>query len=282
MRTLSKIKKDLEFNKGLSVLIETLKTIAVAQYRALEQRIGTFEDFFLSIESLFEFIDIKNINHPFLNSGNKPQIVVAVTSDSGLLGGLNMQVVNVAISEIEKISGKIIVIGERGKIYLRETGIPTVNFPGISEEERFGQSMQLRDYIINQVLTGSFGQVRVVYSRPISFAVQRVETLSFLPYSPSDKGKAQKGGISDIIMESSPQNMVEYLVYMWMGQKLYEIFGLSRLAEFAARYIHLEESAQKIKDIDKKVRLEYFRVRHELIDRTMRELFAARSLYANK
>ena len=83
-------------------------------------------------------------------------------------------------------------------------------------------------------------------------------------------------------LESKPKDMVEYLARLWMIERLYEIFGLSRLAEFAARYIHLEESAQKMKDVDKKTRLEYFRVRHELVDRTMRELFAGRALYAKR
>ena len=75
---------------------------------------------------------------------------------------------------------------------------------------------------------------------------------------------------------------MEYLLYLYMGQKLYDIFGLSRLAEFAARFMHLEESSQRLKEMDKKVKLEYFRVRHELIDRNMRELFSARLLFVSK
>ncbi|MGE5197216.1 MAG: hypothetical protein ACM3IL_01765, partial [Deltaproteobacteria bacterium] len=87
--------------------------------------------------------------------------------------------------------------------------------------------------------------------------------------------------IPEVILESRLSDIVEYLIYLWMGQKLYEIFGLSRLAEFAARFVHLEESFQKLKELDTKTRLEYFRVRHELVDRNMRELFAARLSYAS-
>ena len=76
-------------------------------------------------------------------------------------------------------------------------------------------------------------------------------------------------------------DVIEYLVYLWIGQKFYDIFGLSRLAEFAARYVHLEESLHKLKEMDGKLKLQYFRIRHELIDRNMRELFSARLLYAS-
>jgi F0F1-type ATP synthase gamma subunit len=133
------------------------------------------------------------------------------------------------------------------------------------------------------VLSGSFGSFKVVYPRPVSFTVQKVDIVSFLPFAPSSEKKKEISFLpSDIIMESNPGKSTEYLIYLWMGQKIYEIFGLSRLAEFAARYVHLEESAQKLKDIDEKVKLEYFRVRHELVDRTMRELFAGRLLYGKR
>jgi len=283
VKTLAALKKDLEFNKGLSSLIETLKTIAVSQYRALEQRMKYFEALNSTIEEFFDFIDIKKIDHPFLNPGNRPQAIVAITSDTGLLGGLNLKVVSVAIEELKKLPGKLIVIGECGKGYVRDSGIPFVAFSGIKDEERHAQAMQLRDYIIGRFIEGSFGYLKVVYPRPVSFTVQRIDTVSFLPYLPSDKGKTGRERYhTDIILESSLGNIAEYLVYIWIGQKLYEIFGLSRLAEFAARYVHLEESAQKLKDMNKKLQLQYFRVRHELIDRNMRELFAARLLYTGQ
>jgi len=284
MKTISNLKKDLEFNSGLASLIEVLKTIAVSQYRTLERRLKSYDDFLKTIENFFRFFDINTLEHPFLRPQKNTQIVVAVTSDSGLLGGLNVQVVGNAIRELDKIPGRLVVIGERGKIYAREAAVPYTAFSGIKEEERHIQAMQVRDYLIKKIAEERFGYLKVIFPYPVSFTIQRVEILQFLPFLPTNKAGGVKGtfSFSDIIFESDPSLIAEYLVYLWMGQKLYEIFGLSRLAEFAARYVHLEESAQKLKELDKKTRLEYFRVRHELIDRNMRELFSARLLYARE
>jgi len=278
MKALSVIKKDMVFNKHLSSLIETLKIIAVSQYKSLEQRISTYENLLLVAESFFEFIDIKNVDHLFLNPRNKKQAVIAVTTDVGFLGGLNAKVIAAAMAELEEISGKLIVIGERGKNYANEIGVPFVAFGGIADDARYGQAMQLRDYVISEALKGSFNYLKVVYPRPVTFTMQTVERVSFLPFVPP-AAKNQPAGIFDIILESRLADIVEYLVGIWMGQKLYEIFGLSRLAEFSARYVHLEECSQKLKDIDKKTQLLYFRARHEIIDRNMRELFAARAIF---
>jgi F0F1-type ATP synthase gamma subunit len=69
------------------------------------------------------------------------------------------------------------------------------------------------------------------------------------------------------------------LLYLFIGQKIYEILGLSRLAEYAARYIHLEESTDKITEDIKKLKLKYFKIRHEIIDQQMRELSAAKAIF---
>lgn len=282
MKTLSVLKKDMEFNKGLSSLIDVLKNIAVAQYRALEKRIKSYEKFELFLESFFGMIDLEHLNHPFIRPSNEQQGVVAVTSDSGLLGGLNMQVVNNALVELEQTPGQLIVIGERGKMYARDSSVSFIAFPGIKDEERYAQAMQLRDFLLKKISEGAFGTLKVVFPRPLSFTVQRVETITFLPFAPASLIRKSAAEIPACLFESAPGDLVAYLVYLWMGHKLFEIFGLSRLAEFSARYVHLEESLQKLKDVDNKLRLQYFKVRHELIDRNMRELFSARLLYASQ
>ena len=102
-----------------------------------------------------------------------------------------------------------------------------------------------------------------------------------MPYTAQPGVNPAQNYDANMIIESSLYDIAQYLIYLWMGQKLYDIFGLSRLSEFAARFVHLEESAQKLKDMDAKLQQEYFRVRHELIDRGMRELFSARLLFVN-
>ena len=277
MKTLSNLKKDIEFNQGHASLIEALKNIAVAQFKIHEQKLKSFEKFILTVEDFFSLINTDNVSHPFLRPRKGLLGVVAVTSDSGLLGGLNLKVINQALLELEKTPGKLIVIGNCGKNYLRETKISFVSFGGVNDDQRYVQAMQLRDYCLDKTIEGVFGSLKIVYPHPVSFTVQRVETVPILPFTSTSKVSVS---IGDLILESSLADIAQYLISVWIGQKFYDIFGLSRLSEFAARFVHLEESSQKLKDIEKNLKLQYFRVRHEVIDRNMRELFSARLLYA--
>lgn len=278
MKLLSQIKKDMEFNNSLYNLIEVLKEISLSQYRALEKKIKSFEKILIAIENLFETIDLENAKHPFINTGNRMPGVIAITSDAGLLGGLNLEVMNLAIREAEATTAKLIVIGERGKIYASESNIPFVSFGGIKDEAIYSQALQFRDYIVGEELHLHLGALKVFYPYPLSIMSQQIRTMQLFPFSKPARVKSVISEIatSGIIVESSIEDIMEYLLYLSLGHKFYEIFGLARLAELSARFVHLEDSKTRIEQLNKQLKLQYFRQRHEFIDRNIRELFAAR------
>lgn len=278
MKSLASLKKDLEFNRGLANLIEVLKNIAVFQYRALEQKIVPYDKFFSVVDDFFASLNTLNTKHPFLSPQNDKQLIVTVTSNSGLVGGLNMEVINSALKELESSSGKLVIIGERGKIYLKEKKLPFVFWEAVEEDKRFSQAMQLRDYLRREIK--SYGYLKIIYPHPVSFTVQKIVTLTLIPWSNSANDNKKK--TVNFILESKIDDIIKYLVFLWVGRKIYEILGLSRLSEFAARFVHLEASKQKLNEINKKIQLQYFRIRHEIIDRNMRELFSARAIYAGQ
>lgn len=282
MPTIAEIKKDREFYRNFGSLIEVLKGIAVAHFHALEKRIVRFEEFMQILEGFFDFLDLAAIAHPFMDPKDAPTGVVAVTSDAGLLGGLNHRVMMAAISYLKNAKNKLIVVGLQGQKIAQGYKIPCKTFTGIIDEKRYAWAMEIRDYIVDEALNRRIGPVKVIYPFAISVKIQQVGELNLLPASEWKKEKEQKpaadGG--DLMLETSPGDMLEYLINIWLGQKIFDVLQLSRLAEFAARTIHLEESSQRVKDIDRKLQLRYFRIRHEIIDQQMRELFTARSLFS--
>jgi ATP synthase F1 gamma subunit len=275
MKLLSQIKKDMEFNRNLTGLIGVLKDIAIFQFHVMEKKIGSFDKIFIMLDEFFKMFSSENIRHPLLNPSQKTPGVIAVTSDSGLLGALNMQVISVALREVEANQAKLIIVGEKGRLYAHENNTSFVGFAGIRDDNRFSLAMQLRDYIINEELNQKLGALKIVYPYAVSIMTQRIHIEQLLPFAGVKREKPLVIE-EEVIMESSVYDTAAYLIYLLLGAKFYEIFGLSRLAEMAARFVHLEDSEQKLEKMERELRLQYSRQRHELIDRSMRELFAAR------
>ncbi len=281
MLALLKIKKNIEFNQRLCSVLEIVKNISIAQFHSLEHRLDVNESFGQILDSFFSTINLSQINHPFAQKDKGPCGVVAVTSEQGLLGGLNMRVVNTAVQMVDSRGGQLVIIGQQGKTYAAYHKVPYVAFPGIKEEVRYQQALEVRNYLFEEIQKGNFGCIKVVHPKSVSLISHRIEMATLLPMSAPEETKTEKVDISEIIYESSMSKILEYLAFLWVGQKLGDIFGLSRLSELGARYMHLEESTQRIQEANKKLKLQYFKFRHEAIDQSMRELFATRMLYAD-
>ncbi len=286
MPSVAVIKSEREFYRDFSSLIDVLKTVALSQYHSLERKTQTYEEFVLAVESFFYMLPVTQINHPFVNpSPDAPTGIIAITSDKGLLGGLNNRIMTAAVGNMQDANNKLIVVGKEGQKFMHGFDVQFKDFDAGEDEDRYLRALQLRDHVIEEVLAGNIGTVKVVYAYASSIQLQKVMEMDLLPctqWPREDGGKWGEVFGDDVLLESYPSDLIGYLVYLLMVQKLFEILQFSRLAEFAARSTHLEESADKIKDIDKKLQQKYHRARHEVIDQQMRELFTARTLFENE
>lgn len=278
MKLLAQIKRDLDFNLNLYNLVEVLKEISLSQYRSLEKKARSFDKFAVAIDDLLELVDTRDSAHPFMKSEGAQPAVAAVTSDAGLLGGLNLQIMGAAIKDAEAAGARLIVIGERGKAYASDSGLSYVSFGGIKDEQMYSQAAEFRDYIVKEAFGRRIGALKVYFPYPLSIMSVQIRTLQLLPFAKAAQVNARlpQEAPVEVIFESSQEDLAEYLVYLSLGHKFYEIFASSRLAELSARFVHLEDSKTKIEQLNRDLRLQYFRQRHELIDKNIRELFAAR------
>ena len=286
MPSIATIKNEREFYRDFHSLVNVLKTIAISQFHALERKMQTYEEFIEAVESFFTMMEVASIDHPFVNpSEDAPLGIVAITSDKGLLGGLNHRVMTAAFGYMDGPKNQLIIVGQEGQKFVQGMNLLFKGFTVGEDDERYLRALELRDHIIDEVVCGRIGPVKVIYPYASSIQVQKVMEMDLLPCTkwPRKDGRQWSDPLDeDVLLESYPSHLVEYLVYLLMAQKFFEILQFARLAEFAARTTHLEESSDKIKDIDKKLQRKYFRARHEVIDQQMRELFAARALYADK
>jgi ATP synthase F1 gamma subunit len=293
MPQLNELKRGLRFSAELFQLIQTLKNIAASQYHMLEKEKERFAAFMEAFADFFRVMDLVDVDNPLVRSSSGVVGIVLVTSDAGFMGGLNSMVIEAAMQEKGTRTDdqvRWIVVGEKGASNFTQNDRTFKFFRGITQETRYEQALEIRDYVVQEVLERRIGQIAVVYPRPISFTQQTVEVIRILPCAdlfdrsstpvpaPVGKGlvKRTMAQARMVIVESSFDDMVKYLAEVWVASRLYEVFEDSKLSEFAARAMHLEGSAQKLEKDLKKLKHQCFRATHEMIDKGMRESFSSR------
>ena len=272
-----KLKRDVQFNSEFTKVVDVMKGIAAARFAVLQRQLSLFEPFTKVAEEMLSQVDLSQIDHPFVHAAGGKTGIIVVTTDAGFLGGLNNQVVNAATHEAGNESA-FVVIGERGIGAMKDMHLSgTIDaFPGIEDATRTSLASAVQEHVVTQALEGSIGSLVVVYPRPMSFSSQKVVVETLLPCTAWVPKRGEQGAV-DLLWESHPAAVLEYVIGRWIGHRLNEIFALSRLAELGARATHLEGSYQELLRIGKKLKHEYHRARHEIIDRSMREIFAASS-----
>ncbi|MBA4387806.1 MAG: hypothetical protein C0404_07485 [Verrucomicrobia bacterium] len=288
---LSELRKELRFNIELVQLIETLKNIAASQYHIMEKEKERFDLFLDSFADFFRVVDLVQVDDPLVRVVTDTMGVVIVTSDSGFMGGLNQGVMRAGLDACAHLPDEkkaFVVLGDKGASVFSDQRRPFKFFKGIAQGTIYEQAVEIKDYIVKEVLAGRMGKVIVAHPKPISFSAQTIEVINLLPCGElfdknaesaiAQRGKGSKlvAEATGVIVESSFSDMVEYLSGVWVTSKLFEVFEDSKLAEFSARAMHLEGSYQKLEKDLKKVKHQCFKASHELIDKGMRESFAAK------
>ncbi len=285
----AKLRKEVDFNKLMGTIISVLKGVAATEYTHLQASRSSFDEFENHIRDFLKVIKLGDFKHPFLEAPSSPSNIILITSDTGFLGKLNISVVNTALEQYN--SGDLLtVIGRQGGRYIEEKGIKFTSFPGIDDSISYSEIVKLRDYIL-RVFLEKKGKTIIIYPHFISFSVQKTQQFQLLPckflFSEEEKKPtidmdikdvdvASLLGSEEVIIEPSLKRVIEHLVKTWIGQLLNSIFWESKLSEWAARVMHLEKSSTEIKNHNKTLRLQYFRLLHEISDKSTREIFASR------
>lgn len=286
---LVKIKSEMQFNGELTRLVAIMRDISIAQYHLLEKRKDSYKKFVKVLNGFFKTIDFVKTEHPLVKGNpDAPTGIIIVTSDLGFMGGLNTKIISVALEKYNleykrnvKFCPELIIIGQKGAAYLKDLGYKFKFFPGISieKEENIARISALRDYLVEQVIKARLGSVVLFYPKPLLFVVQQVEMVKLIPFTELFKREEKTAsGEGAPILESSLNHIAEYLAALWLEHLLYDIFEESKLSEFAARAMYLEGSYQELEHTNIDLRFKYFRACHELVDKNMRETFAANIL----
>lgn len=275
MKTVKQLKEELEMNGNLTELMDVLKGIAASEFWVLSKGKKRFEEFINAFEGFFRFIDFIDVKHPFVKGEGNLGIIM-VTSDEGFMGGLNSRVIGAALAHAGAKDAELMIIGEQGAGYLSGQGRDFTGFPGIASGECYETAVSFKNHIMKEGLAGKFGRLTLFYPKPLSFMVQTVEQIDLLPCNKIFEQKTEKiREWRNVIVESPIDQIIEYLVETWIVQKLFEVFEDSKLAEFSARTLHLEESYQTLIEQSKGLKHQYFRGKHDMVDAEMRDMFSA-------
>lgn len=297
MKAIATLKQDIVFNREMSELMNILRQTAVIEFQSLFNRwkaLTLREKYTSLLEDIFKIESLKQSQHPLFLNPVSNVLLILVTTDMGFLGGLNTEIIETGLRQISRRDAlHILVIGDKGYNYLEDMGTSFHYLGGISEEVKFSEAEKIRDYIYAFGIKNNIGRVMIVSPKFISFARQEIESFSLLPcghlFEPVKASEDTEDGQKELaksvkkpearmqfIFEPFRDRVVDYLIKTWLALKLHGVLWQSKLSELAARAMHLDSSIDELKDMRREIQQQYFKSKHEVADRTIRDVFGGR------
>ncbi len=205
-------------------------------------------------------------------------LVVAITSNRGLAGAFNSNIIKEARNLAEnKFAGKqvdFMTLGKKGNDILKKTGTILENNNAIFDDLTFDNTSEIAEKLMLLFSEGKYDTIIVVYNNFKNAATQIVMTEQFLPILPPKQieGQELKTTETFYIFEPSKEEIVEALIPKSLKTQLFKALRDSVASEHGARMTAMHKATDNATELRDALKLQYNKARQAAITNEILEI----------
>ena len=194
-------------------------------------------------------------------------LIVAITSNRGLCGGFNANIIKKTKLIIEesypKAKTSIISIGKKSSEHFKKNGYEVIStHDDLYNEISFSAVSKIAEEIMTVFVNGEYDRVYLVYNQFKNAATQNVMQESFLPVQNENDKTTQK---IDYIFEPSQTKIVNSLIPKSLKTQLFKAILDSHASEHGARMTAMHKATDNASELKKDLTLTYNKARQAAI-----------------
>lgn len=206
-------------------------------------------------------------------------LVIVVTSDRGLCGGYNSNLIKLAKQTIrEKYSAQsakgnaeLLPLGKKGFEHFSKNNFKVVDhYWNIFSDISFENVQRAAKFAMDAFASGQVDAVELVYSEFKNAATQRFVSEQFLPVAKTEKVKGQKQ--QDFIFEPDKDVLIEELMPKILNTQLYKAVLDANASEHGARMTAMDKATENANELLKALKISYNRARQAAITTELTEI----------
>ncbi|RAR49754.1 ATP synthase F1 subunit gamma [Flavobacterium lacus] len=202
----------------------------------------------------------------------KKVLIVAITSNRGLCGAFNTNVIKQVKVLADFYVGKqvdVFAIGKKGNDVLGKTCSVIANKNEVFDALTFENVASISELLTEKFISGDYDKIEIVYNQFKNAATQIVQTEQFLPLAPV-VGAAVAS--SDYIFEPSKEEIVLTLIPKSLKTQLYKAIRDSFASEHGARMTAMHKATDNATELRNQLKLTYNKARQAAITNEILEI----------
>ena len=222
--------------------------------------------------------------HPLL--ADRPELrrrlVVLITSDRGLAGAYNTNVIRFALEQSRQVEvpTSYVTVGRKGRdILLRRREDIRAEFSALPAEPTYADASAIGQLVIDEFLEGRADQVLLVYTSFVNLLRQIPTVKTLLPLEIEAAGQRvqemeqhQPRPTASYIYEPGQTELMDLIIARFTQLQLYQALLESQASEHAARMVAMQNATENALDLSGALKLQYNKARQLAITSDMLDI----------
>jgi F-type H+-transporting ATPase subunit gamma len=284
------IRRRIKSVKNTAQITKAMQMVAASKMRKAQQSALASRPYATLLNEILAPLagSAGDVSHPLMETRDvKKRLVIVVSTDKGLCGGLNGNLMREA-AKFDRNNTVFITAGRKGSQFIARTKRELAAEFTYRDAPLFSEARAIAKFAVNMFLEGKVDRVDVLYTRFFSTLVQKPETVQILPigeikpHSTGIGNDAAPGthvvdsqGATEFIYEPSRPDVLGALLPHSMNFQIYHILLEAKASEQSARMVAMKNATDNAKQIIKDLTLEYNKLRQANITKELLEITSA-------
>ncbi len=286
MANLKHIQSQIKSVSSIQKVTKAMKMVAAAKLKRAQERMEQARPYSDRIGGLVSDLlaGMDDTMLPLLEKRDhiKKHALLIITSDRGLAGSFNSNIIKKAEDEIDKI-GKdntiLICIGKKCYEYFSSRKYHVdYSYSEIWNDLNYNQAIKIGSNMITAFLNKEFDALSVIYNYFKNAGSQEVLYNQLLPIA---LNSTENQSSQDMIYEPSKQKIIQSLVPKYFNTQIWQCLLESFASEQAARMLAMDNATENAKEMISDLRLQFNKARQTAITTEMLEIVGGAEALSN-
>ena len=283
MASMREIKRRRGSIQSTQQITKAMKLVSTVKLQRARQRAENSKAYFTYMYKTITSMLAKagNVDHPYVKGSASKNIgIVAVTSNRGLAGGYNANIVRMVMgSGFEKENVRLYTVGRKGAEGLERKGYEIVaDYSDIIEEPTFADAKEIGERLLADFANGEIGEIYVAYTEFKNTVSQIPKLMKLLPVDAegmqADVQMSDMDRLTPMNFEPNEEEAISLLIPKYMTSILYGAFVEAVASENGARMQAMDSATNNAEEIISDLELKYNRARQGAITQELTEIIA--------
>jgi len=270
--------KSVENTKKIT---KAMEMVAASKMRKAQERMRSARPYSDKVRNIAANLSQANpeYTHPFMQVNDaKATGFIVVTTDKGLCGGLNTNVLRAVTGKLREVQSagqtvQAVAIGTKGLGFLNRIGAPVV-----SHVTQLGDKPHLEKLIgpvkvlLDAYAQGKVNSVYLCYTKFINTMRQEPVVEQLLPLAKLEADKGHHGW--DYIYEPDAQSVIDDLLVRYVEALVYQSLAENMASEQSARMVAMKAATDNAGNVISELKLVYNKTRQAAITKELSEIVA--------